>query len=63
VSSRLKNLEFDQTITCEVKDISNSDFGVYKVESQGALMTVYSERKDFAVGDFVHVLVPLGDYT
>lgn len=48
---------------CEVKDISNSDFGVYKVESQGALMTVYSERKDFAVGDFVHVLVPLGDYT
>lgn len=26
-------------------------------------MTVYSERKDFAVGDFVHVLVPLGDYT
>ena len=26
-------------------------------------MTVYSERKDFAVGDFVYVLIPLGDYT
>jgi hypothetical protein len=26
-------------------------------------MTAYSERKDFAVGDFVYVLIPLGDYT
>lgn len=26
-------------------------------------MTAYSEHKDFAIGDFVYVLVPLGDYT
>lgn len=26
-------------------------------------MTAYSERKDFALGDFVYVLIPLGDYT
>ena len=26
-------------------------------------MTAYSESKDYAEGDFVHVLVPLGDYT
>lgn len=63
VSSRLKKLEYDQTIICEVKNISESEFGIYQVESQGALMTVYSERKDFAVGDFVYVLIPLGDYS
>ena len=62
VSKRLENLSFDNTVTAEIIDATNAEFGHYVVREKDITYDVMSENYSYKVGDKVYVTIPSGDY-
>ena len=62
VSKRLENVSFDNTVTAEIIDATDAEFGHYIVREKDLTYDVMSENYNYKVGDKVYVTVPGGDY-
>ena len=62
ISKRLENLSFDNTVTAEIIDATNAEFGHYVVREKDITYDVMSENYSYKVGDKVYVTIPSGDY-
>ena len=63
VNARIANLPFDQTIECEVFDITDADKGRYKVKYQASLFIAYGDKNAYNKGDIVYVSIPQNDFS
>lgn len=56
IAERIKRLPYDQTTIMDVIDISQAEFGIYKVSPNGTFIeTVYSDNPTYQIGDKVYV--------
>lgn len=62
VSKRLENISFDNTVTAEIIDATDAEFGHYIVREKDLTYDVMSENYNYKVGDKVYVTIPGGDY-
>jgi hypothetical protein len=62
VSKRLENISFDNTVTAEIIDATDAEFGHYIVREKDLTYDVMSENYNYKVGDKVYVTIPSGDY-
>ena len=63
VSKRLESINYDNTITCSVVDITNAKEGSYTVTDGSINFTAYSVSTEYKVNDVVYVTVPNNDFT
>lgn len=58
----MKNLKYDRTIQCVIKEIKNEKTGEYLVQyNNNPVFSAFSEIK-YAINDIVYVVIPEGDY-
>ena len=62
VTKRLESVNYDNTITCSVVDISEAKIGKYTVTDGSTNFTAYSVSTEYKVNDVVYVTVPNNDF-
>lgn len=62
VKARISSLPYDQTIECEIIDISKAENGIYIVRSQASSIQALGEPSAYDLGDIVYVQIPQSDY-
>lgn len=63
VDAKLRDLNFDTTLTCTVIDDSSADLGTYVVSDGSVKFTAYSTDTTYKNNDQVYVSIPNNDYT
>ena len=57
IAERIKKLPYDTTTIMEITDVSQAEFGIYKVSPNGTFIeTVYSDNPTYQVGDKVYIM-------
>ena len=59
----LEAVSYDQTVKCKITDITNREFGEYRVTDGTSTFYAYSEKTDYYKGQMVWVTIPQGDYS
>ena len=62
-SARVKDLEFNKTVRCEIADTTKRNKGEYIVTDGSTKFKAYSDNIHFERGDYVNVIIPNGDYS
>ena len=61
-SERLESVNFDRTIRCRIVDVSNANFGEYKVTDGTSTFKAYSEDRTYKKNELVYVTIPMNDF-
>lgn len=63
INKKLETVSYDMTIICTIVDDTNKKNGIYKVNKDSVVYTVYSDSDKYQNGDQVRVTVPMGDFS
>lgn len=64
ITKRMRELQFDKTIVCQIHKIINMDEGAYQVSYMDSIFTAYSlfKEKIYSIGDYVYVKIPCNNF-
>ena len=62
VQARIANLSYDQTIECNIIDISKANQGIYLVSSQATKFEASGNTNAYNIDDVVYVQIPQNDF-